>query len=71
MTKRELLKALEQYDDDMIVLVPGYESGYDDIDNIEAEHTYFTETEWWDGQYSISTMPLTPNSILLNVKQRQ
>ena len=32
MTKQELIKLLEPYDDDMIVLVPGYENGYDAID---------------------------------------
>ena len=71
MTKRELLTILEQYDDDMIVLVPGYENGYDAIDSIEADHTICNpEADWWDGEYQLSMTQLTPNSILLNAKQR-
>ena len=71
MTKRELLTILEQYDDDMIVLVPGYENGYDAIDSIETDHTiHDPEADWWDGEYQLSMTPLSPNSILLNAKQR-
>ena len=71
MTKRELIEAMEQYDDDMIVLFPGYENGYDAIDSVDADHTICNpDSDWWNGEYQITMTQLTPNSILLNAKHR-
>jgi hypothetical protein len=73
MTKKELVEILSQYDDDMLVLIPGYENGF----NLTG---YVTSTlvmkkpraNWWDGEFNVlSDSQLTPNGILLHPRERQ
>ena len=73
MTKKELVEILSQYDDDMLILIPGYESGF----NLTG---YVTSTlvmkrpraNWWDGEYLVSNdSQLTPNAVLLHPRERE
>lgn len=52
MTVRELINRLNNEDPDMLVLVDGYESGYDEINSINIENVSGPKkTDWWDGEY--------------------
>ena len=73
MTKKELVEILSQYDDDMLILIPGYENGF----NLTG---YVTSTlvmkrpraNWWDGEYLVlNDSQLTPNGILLHPRERE
>ena len=73
MTKKELVEILSQYDDDMLILIPGYENGF----NLTG---YVTSTlvmkrhssSWWDGEYLVlNDSQLTPNGILLHPRERE
>ena len=73
MTKKELVDILSQYDDDMLILIPGYENGF----NLTG---YVTSTlvmkkprvNWWDGEYLVlNDSQLTPNGILLHPRERE
>lgn len=72
MTKKQLIEALQSYDDDMQILIPGYESGYDDIGHMELVNTFkVPDADWYDGEYQISMDNTLPdNSILLHAKRR-
>jgi len=72
MTKKELVELLSQYDDDMLILIPGYESGYDDIGHTELANTFMVlDADWYDGEYQIAMDNSLPdNSILLHAKRR-
>lgn len=52
MKVKELIKALEQFDQDAMVVVSGYEGGYNYVDQFEEfkikENVY---TEWYYGQH--------------------
>jgi len=53
MTKKELIELLSNYEDDTLILVDGYENGYDDIENITIGGVYpRLAHEWWEGKYS-------------------
>lgn len=73
MTKKELVEILNQYDDDMIILIPGYESGFDLTGYITSSHVMkLPDVEWYDGEYEVlKNSPLTPNAILLNPIERE
>lgn len=73
MTKKELVEILNQYDDDMIILIPGYESGFDLTGYITSSHVNkLPDVEWYDGEYEVlKNSPLTPNAILLNPIERE
>ena len=73
MTKKELVEILSQYDDDMLILIPGYENGF----NLTG---YVTSTlvmkrpraNLWDGEYLVSNdSQVTPNGILLHPRERE
>ena len=73
MTKKEVVEILSQYDDDMLILIPGYENGF----NLTG---YVTSTlvmkrpraSWWDGEYLVlNDSQLTPNGILLHPRERE
>lgn len=73
MRKKELVEILSQYDDDMLILIPGYENGF----NLTG---YVTSTlvmkrpraSWWDGEYLVlNDSQLTPNGILLHPIERE
>jgi len=71
MTKKELIELLSQYDDDMLILIPGYESGYDLTGYVTSSHALKMSVDWWDGEYHVSNdAKLTPNAILLHPKER-
>jgi hypothetical protein len=54
MTVGELIKALKQFPEEMIVVTNGYESGYEEIlypETIEVRHE--PENCYWDGEYQV------------------
>ena len=73
MTKKELVEVLSQFDDDMLILIPGYESGFDLTGYITSSHVMkLSDTDWWDGEYMVSKdSQLTPNAILLHPIERE
>ena len=63
MTLDELIEKLTQMRDeeggDTIVVVRGYESGYDRVDDVDTLDVYDSRAEgghekWWDGRYDES-----------------
>ena len=71
MTKKELVEILSQYDDDMLILIPGYESGFDLTGYVTSSHALKMPVDWWDGEYHVSNDgKLTPNAILLHPIER-
>lgn len=73
MTKKDLVEVLSQFDDDMLILIPGYENGF----NLTG---YVTSTlvmkrpraNWWDGEYLVlNDSQLTPNAVLLHPRERE
>ena len=73
MTKKELIEILSQYDDDMLILIPGYESGFDLTSYITSAYVKkIPDVYWWDGEYEVSKdSSLTPNAILLYPIERE
>jgi hypothetical protein len=73
MTKKELVEILSQYDDDMLVLIPGYENGFNLTGYVTSTHVMKNpKPMWWDGEFnSSSDSQLTPNAVLLHPKERQ
>ena len=57
MTVRELIKILEQIEDQEVrVMVKGYERGVEDIENIIPEIVNVAlnvNTEWWNGTHEV------------------
>lgn len=53
ITVKELKEKLSEFPDDMIVVVSGYENGYDDIySDLEKKKVYERKNKsWWDGDY--------------------
>lgn len=51
MTVEELIVNLNNYPKDMKVVVNGYESGFDDIDEICIEKVYYENGAHYDGVY--------------------
>lgn len=65
MTLDELIAALEKMREaeggDTIVVVRGYESGYDRVDDVDTLDVYDSRAEggyekWWDGRYDESAL---------------
>ena len=65
MTLDELIKALEKMREaeggGTIVVVRGYESGYDRVDDVDTLDVYDSRAEgghekWWDGRYDESAL---------------
>ena len=73
MTKKELIEILSQYDDDMLILIPGYENGFNLTGYVTSSHVMkLPDVEWYDGEYVVSTnSQLTPNAVLLNPIERE
>lgn len=38
-------------DPNSVVLIPGYETGFDSIDTVEEAVCILNKTNWWDGDY--------------------
>ena len=56
MTKKQLIEALQSYDDDMLILIPGYENGFNLTGYITSTHVMKRpRPNWWDGEYLVST----------------
>lgn len=72
MTKKQLIEALQSYDDDVLILIPGYENGFNLTGYITSTHVMKRpRPNWWDGEYLVSTdSQLTPPAILLHPKRR-
>ena len=73
MTKKELVEILNQYDDDMLVLIPGYENGFNLTGYVTSTHVMKKPKPMsWDGEYLVSNeSQLTPNAILLHPRERE
>ena len=55
MTVKELRKTLSYYPDDTIVLVPGYESGFDHISHAQSSHVFeFGGLPYYEGRFQES-----------------
>jgi hypothetical protein len=57
MTIKELINKLQEINNqEMIVVVDGYEGGFDDIKKIKTITVYEkTDHNWWDGKYEQSS----------------
>lgn len=57
MTVKQLIEILQQIQDqDTMVMVKGYERGYDDINDIIPEPITLAlnvNEEWWDGKHEV------------------
>ncbi|MGO1233865.1 MAG: hypothetical protein ACTMHG_09100 [Marinobacter sp.] len=52
MTAEELIKRLEALPPETLVLVEGYETGYDDIVDLKSEDVFrYRKSQEWDGEY--------------------
>ncbi len=51
MTVKELKQQLDAYPDDMIVVISGYEEGFDDIHIVEEIEACYRATAWYYGAY--------------------
>lgn len=52
MTVKELIELLQKEDPDKLILVTGYESGYDPLKEIRQIKVKYEPTEhWWAGEY--------------------
>lgn len=52
MTVEELIEKLQGYPPTMRVLGRGYESGWNDLYNVEALNVnYYPDNPWYEGQY--------------------
>jgi len=52
MTVKELISELESLSPDLIVVVRGYENGFNDVVAVKSRKVLDTaKAEWWDGRY--------------------
>ncbi|MEA3370314.1 MAG: hypothetical protein U9Q40_03170 [Campylobacterota bacterium] len=52
MNVKELIRALEEYPKDMKVVVRGYESGVNDVENLSSYDVFLNcNTEWYYGKH--------------------
>ncbi len=53
-TVGDLIKILQQYPEDMPVVVSGYESGYENLYHpLVKKVKHFRDNPYWDGQFQI------------------
>lgn len=62
MIVSELIKEFEKLPQDMMVLGRGYESGYNEIENINTFNLLKCRSEWWDGDYQHVDGMMSANS---------
>ena len=67
MTVKELINRLQQIpNQEMRVVVNGYEGGFDDIKEPKVINAYQRiDNEWWDGKYEQSSSGQGGNIMLL------
>ena len=54
MTKKELVEILGQYDDDMLILIPGYENGFNLTGYVTSTHVMKRpRASWWNGKITL------------------
>lgn len=52
MTVKELIEQLQKEDPNKLVLVSGYEGGYDSLQEVRQVRVKHCPSEnWWDGEY--------------------
>ncbi len=51
MIVSDLIKELEKLPKDMFVVGRGYESGYNDIDEVDIQTLVRCDNDWYDGEY--------------------
>lgn len=54
MTVKELIKELSKHDDDMTVVVDGYEGDYEDVEGTRVTHVHLNgnTTQWYYGVHT-------------------
>lgn len=68
MTVEELIKKLEAFPPAMRVLGRGYESGWEDIEDIEQHNVYyFPDNPWYEGKYQTGTLGLEKSTDNMDV----
>jgi len=70
MKVKELIEQLQKFDPEQIVVVDGYESGYDEVKEIQyiAGLSYWArnngDKHWYDGEYQkVEHMGIEPDNI--------
>lgn len=56
MTVKELIEKLKEFDENMRVVVAGYEDGVDDAENVRAVKINLNQnTDWFYGKHEVSS----------------
>lgn len=70
MRVRELIEQLQKFDPEQIIVVDGYESGYDEVKKIEyiTGLSYWPklhgDKHWYDGEYQkVKSLGIEPDNI--------
>jgi len=64
MTVQELIDALKLLDKDAVVVIPGYEDGYNPVCRVIATHmTNYPDPKWYCGEFEEAETGL--NSVIL------
>lgn len=72
MTVAELIKKLQAFPADAIVVTDGYETGLEPVKKVEVIRISENHLrEWWDGTYEKSENPDDMVAIYLNAEIRQ
>jgi hypothetical protein len=72
MTIGELRQKLEQFDSDLMVVVSGYESGYDGISVIQKVGLVKNDTaSWYEGEYDNGGSKSQMDAVYIGGKDRE
>lgn len=72
MTVAELIKKLQTFPADSIVVTDGYETGFEPVKKVEMIKINENHLrEWWDGMYEKSESPDDMEAVYLNAEIRQ
>ena len=69
MTNQELIDELQNYPKDMMVVISGYEGGYNDMSELETIRLNLNSSEgWWSGSHKEAKKGGVP-ALWLTVKE--
>jgi hypothetical protein len=72
MTIGELRHELEQFDNNLMVVVSGYESGYDGVSVIQKVGLVKKDTpSWWEGEYDNGESESQMDAVYIGGKSRE